>query len=178
MAQNRAEEQSKREMKLKKLLLRLVKLFMEKRKVDDKQKNTKPCEKCPDVRRYKKGETITSGGKDYVLHDNQWHVLMAKDRYDDYVENYRNPKGGRPWSRELKATFSYDQQVVQTAGWIGGGVGAAAGVTTTILERKFSIPSTPSFLAGFIWAQIDAYSAMQDRMKKHDEMVEYYRNKQ
>ena len=129
------------------------------------------------IYRYKNGETISFEGNDFVLHDNRWLQLESKESYARYVENYKNPKGGKPWSRELKATFAYNQKLVQTAGIIDGAFGGAAGITVSLLKMNYKLPTPIVLFSSLFWGQMDTFKEMQERMEIHDNFVENNRRK-
>lgn len=94
--------------------------------------NDPPKSEMPNPGLYLNGESINFGGDDYVLHDNKWWKLESKEMYNKYFEGFKpksgnpklvggggssgNPKGGIPWTREMRATFAYDLEIA----WAGG----------------------------------------------------------
>lgn len=124
-------------------------------------------------KRYKNGSFLGTTEGDYVLYDGQWINLMPLSSYFKYVENYNHPKGGIPLPREHFATFQYTHNLVIFAGIKNAAFyGGSGAVLISVIEKSQYTPVGLFFT--FIFGQINAYEAMLQRMKKHDDDIDFW----
>ncbi|RNC83397.1 MAG: hypothetical protein ED557_11950 [Balneola sp.] len=131
----------------------------------------------PSVNNYLNGEVINYNGSDYVMYDGNWLELPTRWDQKQYIENYNNPKGGVPLSRETRVINKYTLKLVQNAGLAGATIGGTGGFLDKLLNIK-NLKITPvAVLTGFVGAEVDSYIELQKRIERHDAIVKYHRNK-